>query len=82
MVIVEIGKLDESPALLLVKDSKHKVVENTVLNIWEFSVDESLLQEEEDQWGLVVREPQGSEALEDAGDSQVVMGFAVNDRQY
>lgn len=80
-VIVEIGKLDETPALPHVEDGKNKVVENTVLDIWEFSFDESLLQEEVDQGGLVVRVPQGSQAFEDAGDAQVVMSVAVNDKQ-
>lgn len=64
-----------------VEDGKNKVVENTVLDIWEFSFDESLLQEEVDQGGLVVRVPQGSQAFEDAGDAQVVMSVAVNDKQ-
>lgn len=44
-------------------------------------MDKSLLQEEADQGGLVVRVPQGSQALEDARDSQVVMSVAVNDKQ-
>lgn len=44
-------------------------------------MDKSLLQEESDQGGLVVRIPQGSQALEDARDSQVVMSAAVNDKQ-
>lgn len=80
-VIVQIGKLDETPALPLIKDSKHKVVENAVLDIWEFSVDESLLQEEADQRGLVLRVPQGSLALQDAGDAQVVMSVTVKQQR-
>lgn len=79
MVIVQIGKLDETPAFFLIEDSKHKVVENTVLDIWEFPFDECLLQEELDQGGLVVTVPQGSLALQDAGDAQAVMSVTVID---
>lgn len=77
MVVVQIGKSDETPALVLIEDSEHKVIENAVLDIWEFTVDEGLLQEEVDQRGLVVRVPQGSQALQDAGDAQVVMSVSV-----
>lgn len=80
-VIVDEGKLDEFPALLLVKDSKQEVVENTVLDVWQLSVDKSLSQEEVDQGGLVVWVPQSSQALEDAGDAQVVVGVAVDDKK-
>lgn len=36
-------------------------------------MDEGLFQEEADQRSLVVAVPQGSQALQDAGDAQVVM---------
>lgn len=36
-------------------------------------MDESLLQEEADEGGLVVTVPQGPQALQDAGDAQVVV---------
>lgn len=81
MVIVHIGILDETPAFLLIEDSKHKVVENTVLDTLELSIDESLLQEEADQGGLVVRVTQGSLALQDAGDAQVVVTVTVNEKE-
>lgn len=77
IVVVHIGKLDELPALFLIPDSKQKVAENTFLDIWEFSINESLLQEEADQRGLVVSVPQGPLALQDAGDAQVVMSASV-----
>lgn len=67
--------------MLLIKDSKHKVAEDTVFDIRKFSLYESLLQEEADQRGLVVGIPQGSQALQDAGDAQVVMGVTVGDKQ-
>lgn len=73
--------MDEFPALLLVKDSKQEVVENTVLDVWQLSADESLCQEELDQGGLVVWVPQSSQALEDAGDAQVVVAAAVDDKK-
>lgn len=80
-VIVQIGILDEPPALSLIEDSEQKVVENAVLDLWELSVDESLLQEEADQGGLVVRVPQGSLALQDTGDAQAVVSVTVKDKQ-
>lgn len=76
-IVVEKGKLDELPAALFVEDGKHKVVEHAVLDVRESALDEGLGQEEADQGGLVLREPQGSQALEDAGDAQVVVGAAV-----
>lgn len=78
-VVVQVGKFDETPALLLVFDCKNKVVENTFPDVWELSVDKSLLQEEADQGGLVVIVSQGSKTLKDAGDAQVVMSVAVDD---
>lgn len=66
---------------MFVEDGKHKVVEHTVLNVRKFAVDEGLDQEEADQGGLVLWKPQGSQALEDAGDAQVVMGAAVGEKQ-
>lgn len=78
-VVVQVGELDETPALPLVEDGKQKVVEDAVLDVWEFSVDESLLQEEAHQGGLVVRVSQGSQTLEDAGDAQVVMPVTVGE---
>lgn len=42
-------------------------------------MDEGLLQEEVDQGRLIVAVPQGSQALQDAGDAQVVMSSSVND---
>lgn len=36
-------------------------------------MDESLFQEELDQWGLVVGEPQCAQALQDAGNAQAVV---------
>lgn len=79
--IVQVGKFDKTPALLLVFDCKNKVVENTFPDFWELSVDKSLLQEETDQGGLVVNVPQGSKTLKNAGDAQVVMSVAVDNKQ-
>ena len=80
-VIVQIGELDEIPTLSLIEDRKHKVAENTILDLWQLSVDEGLLQEEVHQGGLVVRVPQGSQALQDTGDAQVVVSVTVNDKK-
>lgn len=44
-------------------------------------MDKSFLQEEADQGGLVVGVTQVSQALQDAGDAQVVVGVTVNDKQ-
>lgn len=65
----------------LIEDRKHKVVEHTILDLWQLSVDEGLLQEEAHQVGLVVRVPQGSQALQDAGDAQAVVSVTVNDKK-
>lgn len=73
MIVFQIGKPNEFPALSPVEDSKHKVVQDTVLDIGEFSESECLPQEELDQRGLVVVEPQDPQALQDAGDAQVVV---------
>ena len=67
--------------MLLITDSKHKVVEDTVFDILKFSMDESLRQEEADEGGLVVGIPQGSQALQDACDAQVVMSVTVNEKR-
>lgn len=65
--------------MLLVKDGKQEVVESTFLDIWESLVDKSLLQEEVDQGGLIMRVPQLSQAFEDASDAQVVVSVPVNE---
>jgi len=72
-IVVQKGKLDEFPALFLIEHGEHKVVEDAVFNKWKLSVDESFCQEEADQRGLVVKVTQGSQALQYAGDAQVVM---------
>lgn len=54
-------------------------MEDTVPDLRQFSMDEGLLQEEVDQGRLIVAVPQGSQALQDAGDAQVVMSSSVND---
>lgn len=68
-----VSKLYEPSSLALIQNSKQKVVEDTFFDIWKFSVDESLFQEEVDQRSLVVNVSQGSQAFQDAGDAQVVM---------
>lgn len=75
--IVQKGKLDETPALSLIEDSKHEVAEDTVLDVWKLFLDERLLQKEADQRGLIVTVSQGSQALQDAGDAQVVVCVTV-----
>lgn len=80
-LIVGIGKPNETPALPLIEDSEHKVVEYAVLDTGKLFFDESFLQEEAYQRVLVVREPQGSQALQDAGDAQAVVGVPVSDKQ-
>lgn len=77
LIIVEKSKLDEISAALFVEHSENKVVEYTVLDVGESAVDQGLCQEEMDQWDLVMREAQGAQALEDAGNAQVVVSVAV-----
>lgn len=78
-VVVRIGKPDQFPALLFVKDSEQKVAESADLDARESLVDESLLQEEADERGLVVWVAQRSQAFQDASDAQVVMTVPVNE---
>lgn len=66
------------PALNLIENSEHKVVEYTVPDMWKVFLFKSFLQEEENQRVLVVREAQGSQALQDAGDAQAVVGVTAN----
>lgn len=73
--------MNEFPALVLIKDGEQKVVEDALFDIWKFSVDQSLLQEEANQWGLVVGISQSSQALQDAGDAQVVVSVTINDKK-
>lgn len=58
---------------MLSNDSEDEVVEGTFLHIVQLAFDKSLLLEDADQWGLVVGKPQSSQALQDAGDAQVVV---------
>lgn len=67
--------------MLLIEHSKQEVAEGTLLDVREVPVDERLLQEEADQGGLVVREPQGAQALKDAGDAEVVVSVTVHDKR-
>lgn len=77
-VVFEEGKPDELLALPFIEDGEHKVVEDAVSDMRKFSADQSLIQEEVNQGGLVVTVSQGSQALQDASDAQVVMGAAEN----
>lgn len=76
-IVVQKSKLEEIPAALFVEHSKHKVVEYALLDVGELAIDQGLSQEEADQWGLILREAQCAQALQDAGDAQVVVSVAV-----
>lgn len=80
--VFQVGELDEVPPLILVKDSEQEVVEDTLFDIWKPVMDQSLLQEEVDQRRLVVAISQSSQALQDAGDAQVVVSATANDITY
>lgn len=73
MVVVIVGELEKLPAFLLIENSKHEVAQGTVFDLLKFTVDQSLFQEEPNQRDLVVTVTKSSQALQDAGDAQVVV---------
>lgn len=71
-----VGKLEKLFALSLIEDSKQEVAEGAVFDTGKFSIDESLFQEEANEGDLVVTVSKSSQALQDAGDAQVVVRVA------
>lgn len=65
---------------MLINDSKDEVVEHALLHIVQVAFDKSFFQEEADEWGLVMGEPQSAQALQDAGDAQVVVCVSAMDK--
>lgn len=68
-----VGKLEKLPAFLLIENSKQEVAQGAVFDPRKFNVDQSLFQEEPNQRDLVVTVPKSPQALQDAGDAQVVV---------
>ena len=76
MVVPE-GKADQVSAPCLIEHRKQKVVEHALLDCRKIPMHKGFLQEEVNQRGLVVPEPQGPQALQDASEAQVVVSVTA-----
>ena len=69
--------MDQLSALCPIEHGKQEVVEHALLDRGKIPVHKGFLQEEVNQRGLVVPEPQGPQALQDASEAQVVVSVTA-----